>query len=106
MKKNNGIKPKVDINLLIRRLGELPPAPQVAQKALKVIKDPNSNMTDLARVMSLDQAMAAMVLHWANSAYFSPNHTVSTIQQAVSFLGHVTVRSLILTAVPRTANTM
>ena len=94
----NTPQPKVDVDRLLSKIGDLPPTPHVAQKALKIINDPNSSMSDLARVMALDQAMAAMVLQWANSAYFGLVNPVTTIQQAVAYLGHITVQSLILTA--------
>jgi putative nucleotidyltransferase with HDIG domain len=86
------------VDELIRRAGELPPLPQVAQKALGLIRDPNSNMSDLANVLSMDQVLTGLVLRWANSAYYGLSHPVSTVQQAVMYLGQTTVQSLVLTA--------
>jgi putative nucleotidyltransferase with HDIG domain len=92
------MKSNADLNKLIARLGELPPMPQVAQKALELIRDPESNMADLARVLAMDEAMASLVLRWANSAYYGLRNPVSTVQQAVTFLGQRTLHSLVLAA--------
>jgi putative nucleotidyltransferase with HDIG domain len=86
------------VNDLINRIGELPPMPQVAQRALELIRDPDSNMSELANVLVMDEAMASLVLRWANSAYYSLKYPVSTVQQAVTYLGHRTLHSLILAA--------
>lgn len=81
---------------LINRIGELPPMPEVAQKALDLIRDPNSNMENLAKTLIMDEAMTSMVLRWVNSAYYGLKYPVATVQQAVALLGHRTLHSLIL----------
>jgi putative nucleotidyltransferase with HDIG domain len=86
------------VNDLLSRISELPPMPQVAQKALELIRNPNSSMTDLASVLAMDQALAGLVLRWANSAYYGLKYPVSTVQQAVTYLGQRTLNSLILAA--------
>jgi putative nucleotidyltransferase with HDIG domain len=86
------------LKLLIARVGELPPMPRVAQKALELIRDPNSDMTGLARILSMDEAMTSLVLRWANSAYYGLKFPVSTVQGAVTYLGLRTLHSLVLAA--------
>ena len=86
------------INQLLNQVGELPPMPQVAQKALALIRDPDSSMSDLAGTLAMDQAMASLVLRWVNSAYYGLKYPVSTVQQAVAYLGQRTLHSLILAA--------
>lgn len=86
------------VERLLQRIGELPPMPAVAQKALALIRNPNSNMADLADVLALDQAMAGLVLRWANSAYFGLKSPVTTVRQAVVYLGQSAIQSLIMAA--------
>ncbi|MEA4906645.1 MAG: HDOD domain-containing protein [Anaerolineaceae bacterium] len=86
------------IDELIQRVGRLPPLPQAAQKALELIRNPHSNMADVARVLSMDEVMTSLVLRWANSAFFGLSNPVSTVQQAIVYLGQNTIQSLILTA--------
>jgi putative nucleotidyltransferase with HDIG domain len=83
---------------LIKQVGDLPPIPQVAQKALSLIRNPNSDMGDLAGVLSLDQGMTSTVLKWVNSPYYGLAQQVSTVQQAVVYLGQTTIQNLILAA--------
>lgn len=86
------------IEALIKKVGDLPPLPQVAQKALSLIRNPNSNMGDLAEVLAMDPGMTSTVLKWVNSSYYGLTQPVATVQQAVVFLGQETVQSLVLTA--------
>jgi putative nucleotidyltransferase with HDIG domain len=79
-------------------MGELPPMPQVTRRALELIRDPDSNMTDLSKILSMDEAMTSLVLRLANSAYYGLKYPVSTVHQAVTYLGQRTLHSLILAA--------
>jgi putative nucleotidyltransferase with HDIG domain len=96
--KGNQVENMARINELITRIGELPPLPQVAQRALELIRNPDSSMTDLAKILAMDEAMASLVLRWANSAYYGLKYSVSTVHMAVSYLGQRTLHSLILAA--------
>lgn len=87
-----------NVDELIQRVGELPPMPEVAQKGLALIQDPKSTMAELADVLALDEALASLVLRWVNSPYYGLIHPVSSVRQAVVYLGHNTIRSLILAA--------
>jgi putative nucleotidyltransferase with HDIG domain len=86
------------LDTLIARIGELPPIPMVTQKALDVMRDPESSMGELANILSMDEAMTSLVLRWVNSAYYGLKYPVSTVHQAVTFLGQRTLHSLILAA--------
>lgn len=77
---------------------KMPPLPQVAQKALWMIREPNVNMAELARVISMDQVMTGLILRWANSAYYGLLVPITTMHQAIMYLGQNTIQSLILTA--------
>lgn len=83
---------------IFMQAGDLPPLPQVAQKALSILRNPNSNMQELADVLILDQAMTSLILRWVNSAYFGLWNPVSTVHQAVVYLGQRTLESLVLAA--------
>jgi HD-like signal output (HDOD) protein len=89
---------KTRIDELIQQVGELPPMPQAAQKAMALIRDPNSSLAKIANVLALDPVMTSLVLRWANSAYYSLANPVATVNQAVVYLGQNTIQSLILAA--------
>ncbi|MFZ5808891.1 MAG: HDOD domain-containing protein [Chloroflexota bacterium] len=92
------MSPGISLDDLIKRVGELPPMPQVAQKALDLIRDPKSDMGSVAKILAMDEAMTSLVLRWANSAYYGLKYPVSTVHQAVTYLGYRTLHSLILAA--------
>ena len=72
--------------------------PQVIMKARQVMADPNSSLKDIGSVLETDQAIAAMVLKMANSAYYGLIGMVSSIQHASVVLGHKTLNELITVA--------
>ncbi len=80
---------------VLQSVEDLPPMPQVAQKARQVVSNPDSNFEDLARVIETDQAIAATVLKLANSAYYGSVGTVSSVQRAAVILGSRTLMELL-----------
>jgi len=90
--------PRFNLEVLLRRIGDLPPLSQAVNKALELIRNPKSNLAEVANVLALDQSMASLILRWANSAYYSPLQPIKTVHQAVAYLGQNAVQSLILTA--------
>ena len=58
-------------------VGDLPPFPQAAQKALRLIRNPDTSIKELSRVISVDQTLSGLLLRWANSAWFSLHPMVS-----------------------------
>lgn len=93
------MKPKNEklINEILKQAEILPPMPVVARKALRLMSNPNFNMKDLADVLATDEAIASTLLRWANSSYYGLISPVTTIHQAVTYLGETTVRNLVLT---------
>ncbi len=88
---------KYSIEELIQEADKLPPLPQAAQKALAILRRPESNAAGLARVLGTDQVLTTRVLRWANSAYYGMGNRIVTVQQAVVVLGLNTVQELITT---------
>jgi HD-like signal output (HDOD) protein len=86
------------IDKLVQQVKELPPLPQIAHKTLALLRNPDSNMSEIAGYIAKDQVMTSTVLSWANSAYYSLPNPVTTVHQAIMYLGQVTVRSIVLTA--------
>ena len=68
----------------------------VANKLLQVVSDSHSDATDLADVISKDQALSAKVLKLVNSAFYGFSNKVTTINRGVVVLGYNAVKSLTL----------
>lgn len=86
------------IDYLIAQVGELPPMPLAARKALTLLKDPNSSMSDVAEILAMDEALTSLVLRWANSAFSGLRYPVTTVHQAVTVVGQKVLHSLLLAA--------
>ncbi len=76
----------------------LPPMPQVAMKARKILSDPDSGFSELAKVIETDQGIATQVLKIANSAYYGAVSEVSTVQKAGVIMGTKTLLELLILA--------
>lgn len=83
---------------ILRTIEDLPPMPQVAIKARKVVADEGSSFADLAAVIQTDQAIAARVLKLANSSYYGAAGTVTSLQHASVLLGMRTLNELLTLA--------
>ena len=64
----------------------------------RALADPNSDSCKVAAIIQKDPAVSAKVLQVCNSAFFRLPRRVAGIQQAVSYLGMSTVRSMVLSA--------
>jgi HD-like signal output (HDOD) protein len=85
--------PTVDPEDLIRRVGELPALPRVANHILALIADPNTTAGKLEKAIVLDQALTAKILKIANSSFYGGLRDVNTVSEAIVRLGFVTIRN-------------
>ncbi len=76
-----------DITSIIEKIGELKPIPQVANKIMSIVEDPESSVIDLTEVIKYDSAVTANLLKVANSAYFGRPGKFNSIHQAIVYLG-------------------
>jgi HD-like signal output (HDOD) protein/DNA-directed RNA polymerase subunit RPC12/RpoP len=80
---------------IFKTLKDLPPMPQVVQKARKVLSDPKSSFSDLAKVIESDQGIVTRVLKMANSPYYGLSGSVSSVKHASIVLGTKTLMELL-----------
>jgi len=83
---------------ILKTISDLPPMPQVAQKARQLTADENASFSDLAKIIETDQAIAARVLKLANSSYYGVMGNVTSIQHASVVLGMKTLNELLTLA--------
>lgn len=77
---------------------DLPSLPAVVMELLSSIEQDDIDISVLAKKVSYDQALTAKTLRLANSSSFGLQVKVTTIQQAITFLGFQTTRNLITAA--------
>ncbi|MCW8130135.1 MAG: HDOD domain-containing protein [Planctomycetota bacterium] len=65
----------------------LPPCPVVLSALMKVLEDPDATVSDLAQVVSADQALTVNVLRIVNSAFYGLPRAVRSVEEAAFRLG-------------------
>ncbi len=86
------------IDKIIEKLGELPAAPIILSKVLKLTSDLRSNIYDISKYISADQALTAKVIHLSNSPIYGRIFAISSLNEAIKVLGFNQVKSIIITA--------
>ena len=74
----------------------IPALRATCQKILNISGD-TSSPDSLAQVVSRDPGLTCKVLQIANGIAYSPQHTITSVTHAVSWLGLDTVRTLVAT---------
>ncbi len=77
---------------------EVPLLPEVAGKVVRLTQDPDSEAADLAQLIQSDQTLAGHVMRIANSAAYSPNASMVSLQQAITRLGMKLIAEIALSA--------
>lgn len=77
---------------------EVPLLPEVASKVIRLTQDKQSDAEDLARLIQSDPPLAGQVMRIANSALYSPNATLVSLQQAIARLGMGIISEIALAA--------
>ena len=83
---------------IVNNLGDLPSLPAVVMELLNSIDQEDIDISVLAKKVSHDQALTAKTLRLANSSLYGLQVKVTTIQQAITYLGFQTTRNLITAA--------
>ena len=82
-------------NPLLTALDQIPPLPQVTMRAMALIRDPHSSRSDLARVLSMDPGMTGVFLRMVNSAYYGLYRRITSLDEAIGYLGYETVKGVV-----------
>jgi len=76
---------------------ELPSLPEVALKIRRALADEDVSVSEIARLLGTDPALAARTLRIANSAmFYRGSRPITSLNGAVSQLGHKMVRNVAL----------
>ena len=88
----------LSVDDVVAKLQDLPSLPVVVMELLTSIEQQDVDISVLARKVSHDQALTAKTLRLANSSTYGLQVKVTTIQQAITFLGVQTTRNVITAA--------
>jgi HD-like signal output (HDOD) protein len=82
------------LRAVVGRIRQLPSLPGIYVKLQGIVTDEHMTLTDVAKIVAADSALAARVLQIVNSAFFRLARRISSIEQAVGHLGFKTIRNL------------
>ena len=83
--------------VLFNQENALPTAPKVIQELIDSFSEERISSDELARKIAFDPVLSANVLRLANSPYYRVSRQVGSVEAAVTLLGFVTVRTLVIT---------
>jgi len=78
--------------------GDLPTMPAVAGQVVRAVDNPDSSIDDIRKLIEQDAAIAARILKISNSALYGFPSEIQSLAHAISLLGTMTVRNLVLAA--------
>jgi len=85
-------------SLIEDRRIDVPMLPDVASRVLALSNDPDSDAAQLAKLIQGDQALAGHVMRIANSAAYTPNASMVSLQQAIARLGMSLISEIAIAA--------
>jgi HD-like signal output (HDOD) protein len=75
---------------------KLPSQPGIAMRIAKVVKDPNTDSHDIARVIQADPTVAGRIISVVNSAAYRGRTTIDNLPDAVTRLGRNVTQNLVI----------
>ncbi len=76
--------------------GDLPTMPAVANQVMLAVDNPESSIDEIRSLIDQDAAIAARILKISNSALYGFPSEIQSLSHAISLLGTMTVRNLVL----------
>jgi HD-like signal output (HDOD) protein len=85
------------VERLLGRVNELAVLPHVIYKVLELSGTADSSMNEIERAIVVDPGFSSRLLAMANSAYYALPKKVTSIREAIMFLGFKTIRQIAMT---------
>jgi putative nucleotidyltransferase with HDIG domain len=85
-----------DLKKIVMQAVDLPTIPTVARKVVKALGNPNTNISNLNKLISTDQALSARILKIANSAMYYCQREIKSLTIAMSRIGFASLKSIVV----------
>ena len=90
------MNPQMDLKDISKKIGRLPTLPGVAMKILRAMGRDNPDIREISEIISLDAPLSAKVLKMVNSPFYGLSNKITSVHQAMVYLGLNTVKNLAL----------
>ncbi|TAJ79868.1 MAG: HDOD domain-containing protein [Gallionellaceae bacterium] len=87
---------KTNITELVQGVGGLVTLPDVFIRINRLVENPNSTTSEIAKAIGQDPSFTVRLLRVANSSFYGLSSSIDTIPKAVSVIGTSQIRSLAL----------
>ncbi len=84
---------------ILAKIKQLPPLPESAMQIEAVYQNPDSNFSDMVKILEKDPLLTADILKAANSPLYGFSREINAISQAVGLFGMGTVRGFALASI-------
>jgi HD-like signal output (HDOD) protein len=81
---------------LVLQMNSLSSIPSLYSEIVDALHDPDVALEDVGAIIATDMAMSAKILKLVNSAFFGLRRQISSVPEAVTFIGLDTIKSLVL----------
>ncbi len=88
----------MQLDALLAHTDRLPSLPKVVQELMIAFDKPDPDVNHIAKLIGSDPTLAVKILKVANSAFFRRSRSISSLKDAVVFMGLHTVRLLVMSA--------
>lgn len=83
---------------ILAKVEHLPGIPVIVQKILVTVNDPDFDFQEVVELVRLDQGITAEVLRICNSPYYGLHTKMSSLEQAIAYLGANQVVEIVLSS--------
>jgi len=84
------------VQKVVGRIERLPSLPRIYSQLMAAMSDGTASTDDIAPILKQDIAMCSKTLQMVNSAFFRLSRRITTIEQAVTYLGFNTIQHIAL----------
>lgn len=86
----------ITIDQIVQRIRGVPSLPVAVLRLIEVVNDPDSTVHDIVEVVQYDSGLTARLLRLCNSAFLGLSRRISSLHEAIRYLGTVRVLQLII----------
>jgi putative nucleotidyltransferase with HDIG domain len=83
-----------ELRAIVGRIHKLPSLPRIYSALQEAVRSDKITVSEIARLVAADSAIAARVLQLVNSAFFRLARRITNIEQAISYLGFTAIRNV------------
>jgi len=81
---------------IVRAVEDFPTLPTIYSALLDLLSNTDSKVSDVANLISKDQATVIKILKTANSAYYGFNKEIDNITSAITLLGFYEIKNIVM----------